>query len=295
MLRWFGPCAPAHVAARQCRDDRRERLRRHRRRHPRLRRRQRRRRRRQAVAVDRRRRVRRRRWPVGLRQVHLDEAGDRAAVPAAGHASRWPATRWPARSRSPAWRSRRRTCCPGGARSRTSCCRWRSCSRTAGACARSATAYRRQGRGAAGPGGPGRHGLQVSLGAVGRHAAARVAVPRAHPRAAAAHAGRAVRRARQLHPRGTVVRDARPARGAPGDHHPRHARPARGGLPGRPHLLHELPARPHHRRAAREHFRARAAWSSPTRRSSPTWCTTCASRSPPRGRPHEEQLAAPQR
>ena len=53
-----------------------------------------------------------------------------------------------------------------------------------------------------------------------------------------------------LHPRGAVVRDPRPARGAARHHRPGHARPARGGLPGRPHLLHELPAGPHHCGAA---------------------------------------------
>ena len=58
-------------------------------------------------------------------------------------------------------------------------------------------------------------------------------------------------RARQLHARGAVVRDARPARGTARHHHPRHARPARGGLPGRPRLLHERAAGPHHRRAPR--------------------------------------------
>ena len=75
-----------------------------------------------------------------------------------------------------------------------------------------ARGLRRQGRGAAGAGRPCRDGQQVPLGAVGRHAAARLAVPRPDPRAAAADAGRALRGARQLHARGAVVRDARSAR-----------------------------------------------------------------------------------
>ncbi len=69
-------------------------------------------------------------------------------------------------------------------------------------------------RDAAGLGRARRLRQQVSLATVRRHAAARLALPRAHPRAAAADAGRAVRRARRLHARGTVVRDPRPARGA---------------------------------------------------------------------------------
>ena len=44
-----------------------------------------------------------------------------------------------------------------------------------------------------------------------------------------------------------VMRDLHGAKA--GYDHPRHPRPARGRVPGRPHLLHELPARPHHRRA----------------------------------------------
>ena len=110
----------------------------------------------------------------------------------------------------------------------------------------------RQGRGAVGAGRPRRPRRQVSLGAVGGHAAARLALPRADPRAAAAHAGRAVRRARQLHTRGAVVRDARPACRPARHHHPGDARSARGGLPGRSRLLHERTTGPHHRRAARD-------------------------------------------
>jgi NitT/TauT family transport system ATP-binding protein len=46
---------------------------------------------------------------------------------------------------------------------------------------------------------------QVPLAAVGRHAAARQHLPRADPRAQDAAAGRALRRARRLHPRRAVV------------------------------------------------------------------------------------------
>ena len=61
-----------------------------------------------------------------------------------------------------------------------------------------------------------------------------------------------------------VMRDLHAAQA--GHHHPRHPRPARGGLPGRPHLLHELAARPHHRRAPGRRSRGRAISTSPTRR-----------------------------
>ncbi len=50
----------------------------------------------------------------------------------------------------------------------------------------------------------------LPLGAVRRHAAARLALPRADPPARAADARRAVRGARCLHARGAVVRAARP-------------------------------------------------------------------------------------
>ena len=50
-----------------------------------------------------------------------------------------------------------------------------------------------------------------SLAALRRHAAARLALPRADPRAEAPDARRALRGARRLHARGVVVRHARPA------------------------------------------------------------------------------------
>ena len=131
-------------------------------------------------------------------------------------------------------------------------------------------------REAAGLGRPRRLRQQVSLATVRRHAAARLALPRADPRAAAADAGRAVRRARCLHARGTVVRDPRPAGGARHHRGPRHPRPARGGVPRRPHLRDVAAARPHRGRArgrlpaparSRNHLHAR---------NSPTSCTNCA-------------------
>ena len=55
---------------------------------------------------------------------------------------------------------------------------------------------------------------QVPVAALGRHAAARLDLPRADPRAQDAAARRALRRARRLHARGAVVHAARPVDGA---------------------------------------------------------------------------------
>ena len=74
---------------------------------------------------------------------------------------------------------------------------------------------------------------QVPVAAFRRHAAARLDLPRADPRAEDAAARRAVRRARRVHPRGAVVHPARPLVGAALQRHPRHPRPARGGVPRR--------------------------------------------------------------
>ena len=90
---------------------------------------------------------------------------------------------------------------------------------------------------------------QVSLAALRRHAAARQPVPGADPRSGASHARRAFRRARRLHPRGTVAGDARSSRGKGVHGHSRHPRSARGGVPGRPGVRDERPSGPHHRRA----------------------------------------------
>ena len=83
---------------------------------------------------------------------------------------------------------------------------------------------------------------QVPVGALGRHAAARLDLPRAHPRAEDAAARRAVRRARRVHARGAVVHPARPAGGAALQRDPRHPRPARGGVPRRHRLRDEQAA-----------------------------------------------------
>ena len=66
------------------------------------------------------------------------------------------------------------------------------------------TEFKRSRRGAAGAGRPERLRRQISLAAFRRHAAARLALPRADPRPATAAARRAVRRARPVHPRGVV-------------------------------------------------------------------------------------------
>jgi hypothetical protein len=179
-------------------------------------------------------------------------------------------------SRSPAWRSRTRRCCPGAPRSTTCSCRSRSSSRTARACA-SDRRNTKPGRSAAGAGrAEGARATKYPLAAVGRHAAARLALPRADPRARAADARRALRRARRLHPRGAVVRHPRPPRGAAAHGHPRHPRPARGGVPRRQRLRHERAPRPHHRRARDRSSRARATSKSPTPGSSSISSTSCA-------------------
>ena len=83
------------------------------------------------------------------------------------------------------------------------------------------------------------------MGTLRRHAAARVALPRADPRAGATDAGRAIRRARCVHARGTVVRAARPLAEAQLHGDPGHPRPARGGVSSRQHLRHEFTAGAH--------------------------------------------------
>ena len=92
----------------------------------------------------RRRRVHRHRRPVGLRQVDLHEARHRAAHAVEGHDPDRRPARSPGRSRSPAWRSSRRRCCRGGRRSTTCCCRSRSSSPTARASSASAPSTRRR-------------------------------------------------------------------------------------------------------------------------------------------------------
>src|SRR6516162_1608038 len=84
-----------------------------------------------------------------------------------------------------------------------------------------------------------------SLGAVRRHAAARLALPRADPSAGAVDARRAVRRARRLHARGIVVRAERLVAEVRLHRDPGHARPTRSGVPRRQHPRHERAARAH--------------------------------------------------
>ncbi|SOZ82883.1 hypothetical protein CBM2622_A50215 [Cupriavidus taiwanensis] len=93
--------------------------------------------------------------------------------------------------------------------------------------------------------GPGRLRGQIPVAALRRHAAARVDLPRADPPAAHAAARRALRRARRLHPRRTLVRAARPVAGAALQRDPGHARPARGRVPCRHGLRDEPATRPH--------------------------------------------------
>jgi hypothetical protein len=112
----------------------------------------------------------------------------------------------------------------------------------------------------AGQCGPRWHGIQVPVGAVRWHAAAREHLPRADPRTQDAAAGRALRRARRLHPRGAVVHAARPVGRAAIQRHPGHARPARIGLSGRHGLLHEQAAPAASWSSARSRSRAPATW-----------------------------------
>ena len=143
---------------------------------------------------------------------------------------------------------------------------------------------RRARRGAASAGRPQGLRRQAALAAVGRHAAARVAVPRAGASAAAAAARRAVRRARPVHARGTLghhagALDARAADRAAG-----HARPARVGVPGEPHLRDEFAPGPHPR-GARGAVRAAAhARSELLARVRAGWCSSCACASRRRAR-----------
>ena len=142
---------------------------------------------------------------------------------------------------------------------------------------------------------PRRSGREISMAALRRHAAARLALPRADPRAEASDARRALRRARRLHARGAVVRDPRPPRRAGRHGRPRHARPARGDLPRRSHLLHERASGPHHRRArgrSRAASRPRGHLHAGFRRAS---CSELRAISRRRGSRHEAQERSPRR
>ena len=89
---------------------------------------------------------------------------------------------------------------------------------------------------------------QVSLAAVRRHDAARLALPRADPRSATADARRAVRRARSVHPRGAVGDHAGSVADAAADRAAGDPRPQGSRLSRQPHLRDAGAARPHHRR-----------------------------------------------
>ena len=128
---------------------------------------------------------------------------------------------------------------------------------------------------------PGRLRVEVPLGALRRHAPARLHLPRADPRPAAAADGRAVRRARRA--------DARAAAGRPAAHlaelaqdgavrHPQHQR---GRVPLRPRGGDDAAPGPHPRGAAhRPAAAARASTCATPRRSPPTCAisTACSRR-----------------
>ena len=204
------------------------------------------------------RRVHRRGRPLGLRQELADEADLRAAPAARRQRSPSKASRSPARSSRSAWRSRTPTCCPGATRSRTCCCRWRSSSRTAADFSKQKYAGKAQD--AAGVRRAAGVHRKASLGALGRHAAAHLDLPRADPRARDPAARRAVRRARRVHARGAVVRAARPAGGAQGDGDAGDARPARGGVPRRHRVRDVEPAGAHRAALRGARCRGRATW-----------------------------------
>ena len=103
---------------------------------------------------------------------------------------------------------------------------------------------RREGDAAAAKRRPRRLRGPLPVAALGRNAAARVDLPRPDPRAEDAAPRRAVRRARRVHARGALVHPARPLVGAALQRHPRHPRPARGGVPRRHRLRHEPQPRP---------------------------------------------------
>ena len=116
----------------------------------------------------------------------------------------------------------------------------------------------RQGQCAAGAGRPQGFWQPLSLATLRRHASARQSVPRPDPRAAHAAARRALRRARPVHARRTVVDPAGPLDRPQADRAAGDARSARGGVSRQPHLRDERAARPHPRRQPRRPSPARA-------------------------------------
>ena len=112
---------------------------------------------------------------------------------------------------------------------------------------------------------PGRLRQQVSARAFRRHAAARLDRPQPRRRSVGAADGRAVRRARRLHPRRDEPADPGDLDGDRQDHRLRHPFDSRGDLPRRPHRRHVGAAGPH-----RLGLRRRHPASAPGRRSRPS-------------------------
>src|SRR5262245_44567182 len=190
------------------------------------------------------RRVRRGGRPLGLRQIVVDEARDRA------RSARFRRHRHLRRPRARAGEDRRH----GVSESEPAAVAQGHRQRAAAARDRAAAPAEippregeisRAGQRAAQDRRARRLRRTLSLGAVRRHAAARLALPCADPSTRAADAGRAVRRARRLHARGAVVRAARPVAEARLHRDPGHPRPARGHVPRRQHPRHERAARAH--------------------------------------------------
>ena len=177
-------------------------------------------------------RVHRHRRAIGLRQVHLHEAGHR---PEDAFARQHP-------DRRPAGHRAAEDLGHGVPGAFAAALAHHGGQRAAAAGDRRALPQQLQGQArrvraagaqAAAEGRPRRLRGQVPLAALGRHAAARQHLPRADPRAQDAAAGRALRRARRLHARRAVVHPARPLDRAALQRDPGHARPARIGVPGR--------------------------------------------------------------
>ena len=137
---------------------------------------------------------------------------------------------------------------------------------------------RRASQGAPGGGRARRLRGHAALDAVGRHAAAREPVPSADPRARAADAGRALRRARCLHARGVVGRASDALAGAQVHLRAGDPRPARGRLSCRRHLRHERAARAASFPPIASTCRGLAAWKAHSTRNSSISCTPSAAR-----------------